>query len=450
MSEHRRNDATEQAQAVRSRLLADGCYTFVKALLVELYQVLDRRLVVTCLALIEALVVHRQRQQGLLLSELGAYLASPAHAPAGTKRISRLIHAPAWSVEWVLRFLWQRADETVQRLAQQAETVLCLWDESVLEKPESLALGGLSPVRSRKAARLKRIKPGFYNPPGGRPIFVPGWNWLAVLVCGLRGPVTLATVRWWATRGPQTSDKRTEEEAVLAETQRRWGWRLVHVWDRGFAGQPWLDAAFRQSARFVLRWPKRYTLLNLHGEKRPAWQLTRGLRSWEHRLLWDARRRCERKTGVLAVPVYDGERHPNLWLVVARSGKGREPWYLLTNEPITCAADAWRVVFIYARRWQVEMAIRFNKCELGMESPRLRSWDSCRKLLGLLTVTYAFLLTLLAPALNALCTWLLRMGCHRTGQRGRDCSTPLYRLRLALATLWLAHPPPLLRPLSSG
>lgn len=67
MSEHRRNDATEQAQAVRARLLAEACYTFVKPLLVELYQVLDRRLVVTCLAPIEALVVHRQRQQGLLL-----------------------------------------------------------------------------------------------------------------------------------------------------------------------------------------------------------------------------------------------------------------------------------------------------------------------------------------------------------------------------------------------
>src|SRR5512143_2653734 len=98
MSEHRRNDATEQAQAVRARLLAEACYTFVRPLLVELHQVLDRRLVVTCLALLEALVVHRHRNHGLLLSELGAYLASPVHAPAGTKRIGRLIHAPAWSV----------------------------------------------------------------------------------------------------------------------------------------------------------------------------------------------------------------------------------------------------------------------------------------------------------------------------------------------------------------
>jgi hypothetical protein len=81
----------------------------------------------------------------------------------------------------------------VQSLAQQAETVLVFGDESVLEKPESLRLEGVSPLRARKAARLKRIKPGCYNPPGGRAVFVPGWNWRAVLVCGLRGPVTLTT-----------------------------------------------------------------------------------------------------------------------------------------------------------------------------------------------------------------------------------------------------------------
>jgi hypothetical protein len=88
----------------------------------------------------------------------------------------------------------------------------------------------------------------------------------------------------------------------------------VPVWDRGFAGQPWLDAAFSPGARFVLRGPKRY-----------GWQLTRGLRSGEHRWLWHARRRGYRKTGVLAGPVYDSNQHPNLWVVLARPGKGPEP-----------------------------------------------------------------------------------------------------------------------------
>ena len=78
---------------------------------------------------------------------------------------------------------------------------LLLWDESVIEKPESIAWEGLCAVRSSKARRLKRIKPGYYNPPAGPPIFVPGMNWLAVLLLGRQGPPTLAAMRWWTTRG---------------------------------------------------------------------------------------------------------------------------------------------------------------------------------------------------------------------------------------------------------
>ena len=60
-----------------------------------------------------------------------------------------------------------------------------IWDESVLEKSESLKAEGICAVRSSKAACLKRIKPGYYNPPTDRLIFVPGFNWLQILVTGL-------------------------------------------------------------------------------------------------------------------------------------------------------------------------------------------------------------------------------------------------------------------------
>lgn len=69
-----------------------------------------------------------------------------------------------------------------------------MWDESVLEKPESLRAEGLCAVRSSKAARLKR--------------------------------------------------------------------HVRHVWDRGFAGSPWLMQVLDTNVRFVLRWPKRYKLLD--------------------------------------------------------------------------------------------------------------------------------------------------------------------------------------------
>jgi hypothetical protein len=44
--------------------------------------------------------------------------------------------------------------------------------------------------------------------------------------------------------------------------------------------------------------------------------------------------------------------------VVARLGKGREPWYLLTADPIRTAEDAWTVVLAYVRRWQIEFCVR--------------------------------------------------------------------------------------------
>jgi hypothetical protein len=80
-----------------------------------------------------------------------------------------------------------------------------------------------------------------------------------------------------------------------------------------------------------MRWPKQYRLTDEQGRQRKAWEITRGKRSMDHRLIWDARRRCQRKTGVVFVPVFDNTFQQPLTLVVARPGKGREPWYLLTN-----------------------------------------------------------------------------------------------------------------------
>jgi hypothetical protein len=93
------------------------------------------------------------------------------------------------------QFLWQAADQRIKALVAAEETVLAIWDESVLEKAESLKVEGLCAVRSSKAACLKRIKPGFFNPPGGQPIFVPGLNWLGVLIMDYSGPPILAAMQ---------------------------------------------------------------------------------------------------------------------------------------------------------------------------------------------------------------------------------------------------------------
>ncbi len=377
MLKDKRKEAEKQE---KSRQVESQLVKRLWPVLVKLNETLDRRLVKTFLGLVIAIILHRHRNNGLLLSELGGYLLGAEHARAGTKRISNLVHSEMWEAEVIEDYFWDTGTQRVEELWEQGERPLVIWDESVLEKPESLQAEGLCAVRSTKAVRLERIKPGFFNPPGGRPMFVPGFHWLKILVIGRKGTPTLAHMRWWTTRGEQASQKRTEESEVLAHIDGLWGKEVWHIWDRGFAGNPWLTQAFLHGARFVLRWPKNYQLLDEQEQLRKPGEISKGKRSWDHRLLWDARRRCYRKTGIIAFPVADPTHHQLLWLVVARR-KGQSPWYLLTPQSAHSPELAWQIVLTF---------------------------------------------------------------CHRTGKRSRETPAPLYRLRIALSFLWLSHPPPFL------
>jgi len=66
-----------------------------------------------------------------------------------------------------------------------------------------------------------------------------------------------------------------------------------------------------------------------------------------------------RLTCVLVFPVRHVAYVDPLWLVVARESLGREPWYLLTNEPVETEEEAWRIVLVYTRRWQIEQVFRY-------------------------------------------------------------------------------------------
>ena len=95
-----------EAQALREALAR-----FVGPLLVELDEQIDKRLVRTFLKALEAIISFRHSSYGLLLSELGGYILSPAQAPAGTKRLSNLLRSPKWTAGLISRYLWQRATE---------------------------------------------------------------------------------------------------------------------------------------------------------------------------------------------------------------------------------------------------------------------------------------------------------------------------------------------------
>ncbi len=432
----------QQGSQGASEQLTHQCFLFVAPFLAQLHRILDRRLVQTWFDLLVVILIHRHRNQGLLLSELGGHLLGNDRAPAGTKRIASLLHSQRWQAKLMEDYLWEQGDEKVEACMHPQEDTYVIWDESEIEKPESLKPERLCAVRSVKARRLKRIKKGYYNPPGGRPVFVPGFHWFQVVVTGLHGHPCLAHFHWWTTRGEAASQMRDEEGQVLLRLAKRWGRQVIHIWDRGFAGAPWLLPALDHRVRFIVRWKKGNCLIDENGERRKASEISRRKRSVDHRMIYDCKRRCERKTGIVFFPVWLPDApDTTLWMVVSRPGPGRQPWFLLTNDLVRSVDDAWRIVFGYNRRWQIETAIRFDKSELAIESIRLIEWETRQKLMLIVALVHAFLLSLLTSSLAYLRTWLLRTWCHRTGKRSRSASAPLYRLRLALSALWFAFRP---------
>ncbi|GER88333.1 hypothetical protein KDW_24950 [Dictyobacter vulcani] len=135
--------------------MAQGLYgslaQFLAPLLIEVDTRIDKRLVRTLLQTVVVILTFRDRVNGLLLSEMGGYLDTPDKAPAGTKRLSRLLHCSKWSAELIRSYLWHRATQRLATWKQAGMDALALWDESAWEKPESIASDDLGPVRSSKA-----------------------------------------------------------------------------------------------------------------------------------------------------------------------------------------------------------------------------------------------------------------------------------------------------------
>ena len=263
-------EATEVAQGLGEQLAQ-----FLYPLLVLLDKTLDKRLVRTFLQMVQVIITFRDRANGLLLSELGGYLLSPKQAAAGTKRLSNLIHSDKWG-SWIIEwFRWQRACEQLTAWEAQGYQGIVDWDGSVLEKHESSQLEDLSAVHSRKAARRTRMRKGYYHPPTGR-ICVPGMHWLAALLVGhypTQGAPVLVAMRWWSARGPRASFQRDEQAKLLVEQLAKWGRRVIHTFDQGFAGKLWLGLCLAFNLKFVLRWRADYHLLDATGTARPAWKI---------------------------------------------------------------------------------------------------------------------------------------------------------------------------------
>lgn len=394
---------------------------------------IDKRLVNTFWELFGIILMFRNRAMGLLLTELGGFLAGFDHAPAGTKRISNLLRSKKWSSELIDHQLFAQAKERIGRICQQGKRPLILWDDSRVEKHESWVAEGLCSVYSSKGQRLTRIRPGFFNPPSGR-ICVPGFQWTGVFLSHLGGVPSVCQMTWWTTRGKHKEDPDNIIYRLLKKIHQNIDQALVHVLDRGYANEKMLRYLFRFKQAFVIRWKQNHLLVHLEKGQKKTHLLARSFTGRESRIVRDKIRKKDKRISIDWTPVNHPEYLDNqLFLVIARDKQNyNSPMYLITSLPIEKPSQAWEVLYIYMHRWEAEQGFRFLKSEMGLESPRLWFWENRMKLMAIVSLVYDFLLTLMRNWKD----WVplfLKNWAHRTGKRYQEALIPLYRLRMAIS-----------------
>jgi hypothetical protein len=173
----------------------------------------DRRVVGNLIATVAGIV---QTRSELTTSELGSAICGPEHAEAGTQRLQRALHHEGWASEVIEEVLWEEAETSRKEMESRGETPLCIWDSSVLEKPESEKLEGLGAVRSSRVRRLARSRKGVFNRPSGMPVSVRGFEWESLLLVGQSAVPQVVAMKWWSREKGVPGQQRQQQQSEFA------------------------------------------------------------------------------------------------------------------------------------------------------------------------------------------------------------------------------------------
>jgi len=411
---------------------------YLSSLEKELSKNIDERFVRTFYNLFIAILMFRNRPMGLLLSELGGFITGFTSAPAGTKRIGRLLGCKNWTHESIDKFFFNRGKQRIKKLTISSKRPLLLWDDSRIEKSESFFLGGLCSVFSSKAQRLTRIRPGFFNPPGKR-ICTTGYKWTGIMLSSLGEVPSVFNMTWWTTRGKHKEFGTSIIYRMLSKIQEQIGSAGLHVFDRGYANANMLEWLIKFEQDFLIRWKSNHLFLNEKGELKKIYNIARSYKGVASKQVKDKERKKIKTITIAWAPLTHPEfPDTQLYLIIIRDkNNNNSPIYLMTSIPIENKKTAWEMGFSYIHRWEIEQSFRCCKSELGMESPRLWFFDRTLKLLAMVSLVYDFLLRMLGDW-KAWTKQLFATWCHRTGNRYRMAAIPIYRLRSAISMALLA------------
>lgn len=100
-----------------------------------------------------------------------------------------------------------------------------------------------------------------------------------------------------------------------------------------------------------------------------------------------------------------------VWIVkVEVEGAASQPWYLLTDWPVTTETEALRIFRFYRRRWAVEDTFKFIKTCFGAEEVQMLHLEAIRRLVAYAWVAAGFLFHLGLTLDDAEVRLLARLG----------------------------------------
>ena len=373
----------------------------------------DVRLVRTAVTLLRFLCASQQHPLKVraIADALACDLIS---CQAWEKRIQNLLASPKWSHHLVQDSLWQQAHELVELAKFTKRDCLVLWDDSVWEKPETLCDPSLGSVRSLQAKRLNRIRPRYYTPPKGVTC-VPGLRMSALIVATAKD-ARIAGCEFFNTREHPRGHAHQVRQQQLSQCVNAWGRQPIHVFDRGYAGWPWLQELLDARVRFTMRWNSAFHI-QAEGKVQPVYHSVSG-RKRQKLMVWDAHKRKKKARWVIWRQIThpsDSQQRP-MWLVVC-SDRKRKPWYLLTNQPIESKEQARTAILQYSRRWEVEQQFWRLKHQMQLQTVQLRKPCKRLKLLNLVMLAQNMLMSLAFQ--KEVVIQLLHDWCPRRGRRMR-------------------------------